>query len=105
MALNGVLQLDINDGVKAFRKNANAILLDVRTESEFASGYISGAINVPLQEIEEITDVVTGKNTLLYVYCRSGVRSAQAAMALRVMGYGNVVDIGGIMHYQGEIVR
>ncbi|MBE7084647.1 MAG: rhodanese-like domain-containing protein [Clostridiales bacterium] len=97
--------MDINEGVKAFRRNANAVLLDVRREEEFSTGYIAGAINVPLQEIEDVTDVVTGKNTLLYVYCRSGVRSEQAVNALRYMGYTNVVDIGGILDYKGEIVR
>ena len=97
--------MDINEGIKAFRKAEKAVLLDVRREEEFASGYIAGAINIPLQEIEDITDVVVGKNTLLYVYCRSGVRSAQAVNALRYMGYTNVVDIGGILQYKGEIVR
>ncbi|MBE5744744.1 MAG: rhodanese-like domain-containing protein [Clostridiales bacterium] len=99
-------KMDIDEGVRAFRRNTTgAVLLDVRTESEFASGYIPGAINVPLQEIEEVIECVPGKNTLLYVYCRSGVRSAQAVEALRYMGYGNVVDIGGIIHYQGELVK
>ena len=97
--------MDINEGIKAFKKAEKAVLLDVRREEEFASGYIAGAINIPLQEIEDITDVVVGKNTLLYVYCRSGVRSAQAVNALRYMGYTNVVDIGGILQYKGEIVR
>ena len=96
---------NINDGVRAFRKNSNAVLLDVRTESEFSSGYIPGAINLPLQEIEDVEDVVSGKGTLLYVYCRSGVRSAQAVNALRYMGYTNVVDLGGILDYVGEKVR
>lgn len=95
----------IDEGIKTFRKNANAVLLDVRTESEFASGYISGAINIPLQTIEDAAEVVFGKNTPLYVYCRSGVRSSQAVAALRQMGYENVTDIGGIMYYSGEIVR
>ena len=96
---------DINDGVRAFRKNSSAVLLDVRTESEYASGYIQGAINLPLQELEDVEEVVPGKGTLIYVYCRSGVRSEQAANALRFMGYTSVVDIGGILDYVGEKVR
>ncbi len=105
MAYFPVPKLNIDDGVKAFQKRENAVLLDVRTESEFASGYIPGAINVPLQEIEEVTDYVPNKNTPVYVYCRSGVRSEQAAGAMRYMGYGDIVDIGGILSYQGEIIR
>ena len=99
------LKWNINDGISAFRKNGNAVLLDVRREEEFSAGYIAGAINVPLQEIEDVEEVVFGKNTLIYVYCRSGVRSAQAVKALRYMGYTNVIDLGGILDYYGEIVR
>lgn len=101
----GIVKMDINEGVEKFRKNANAVLLDVRTESEFSSGYIRGAINIPLQEIEDVTDEVTGKDTPLYVHCRSGVRSKQAAAALRYMGYTNVVDLGGILDYRGELIK
>ncbi len=97
--------LEINEGVKAFRKQPHAFLLDVRRESEFAAGYIPGAINVPLQEIEEVTEYIPNKNVPVYVYCRSGVRSAQAATAMRYMGYTNVMDIGGILQYSGEVVR
>ncbi len=106
MSFDHALQkMNIHDGVTAFRKNRCAVLLDVRTESEFSSGYISGAINVPLQEIEDVTDYIPNKNTKIYVYCRSGVRSAEAAKAMAYMGYGDVVDIGGILYYHGEIVR
>ncbi len=105
MLKDKLLKLNINDGVSAFRKNIAAVLLDVRKEEEFSSGYVPGAINVPLQEIEDVEEVVPGKNTLIYVYCRSGVRSAQAVTALRYMGYTNLVDLGGILDYDGEIIR
>ena len=98
-------KMDINEGVLAFRKNPNAVLLDVRTAEEFSAGYISGATNIPLQEIECAEEEIHGKNTLVYVYCRSGVRSAKAINALRYMGYTNLVDLGGILDYHGEIVR
>ncbi len=96
---------DIHQGVRAFQRDKTAVLLDVRTESEYAAGYIRGAINVPLQEIEEVTEYVPNKGTRIYVYCRSGVRSAQAVSAMRYMGYTNAVDIGGILSYSGEIIR
>ncbi len=99
------MERNIDEGVSAFQRDKTAVLLDVRTESEFASGYIPGAINVPLQEIEELTESVPNKGTRIYVYCRSGVRSAQAVAAMEYMGYFNVVDIGGILSYHGEIIR
>lgn len=98
-------KLGINEGVKAFQKNVGAVLLDVRTREEYAQGRIKGSVNIPLQEIEKVCEKITDKNTLLYVYCRSGVRSAKAVELLRKMGYVNGIDIGGIIHYNGEIVR
>ena len=98
-------KLNINEGVKAFQKNANAFLIDVRTREEYAEGHIVGSKNVPLQSIAEIAKITSDKNALLYVYCRSGARSAKAVEILKNMGYANAIDIGGILAYHGEIVR
>ena len=43
------------------------------------------------------------KDTTLYVYCYSGVRSRQAAGLLQRMGYRNVNNIGGIAAYAGKV--
>jgi rhodanese-related sulfurtransferase len=98
-------KLNINDGVKAFRNNPNAVLLDVRTIEEYTQGHIEGSKNIPLQTIERVQSEIPEKSTLLYVYCRSGVRSAKATELLQKAGYTNVIDIGGIIHYKGEIVK
>ena len=75
----------------------NAVLLDVRQADEFDAGHIEGAVLVPYDTIaEKVGAVVPDKNTLVYVYCRSGRRSAIAVEAIRKLGYTNLTDLGGI---------
>ena len=76
-------KLNINEGVKKFRQTPNAILLDVRTEEEYRETHIDGSTNLPLQKIEMATSIITDKNKPLFVYCRSGVRSAKAVAILK----------------------
>ena len=92
---------DINKGVVEFRKTQGAVLLDVRTPKEYASGHIPESKNVPLKTIGDAKNVVPSKDTPLYVYCYSGGRSSKATKALKQMGYTNVKNIGGISSYRG----
>ena len=74
-----------------------SVLLDVRTPQEFQAGAIPGAINLPLDSIvEKINSVVPDKSTPIYLYCRSGRRSAQAKDLLQKQGYQTIHDLGGI---------
>ncbi len=98
-------QPDINQGIKDYRASAGAILLDVRTPQEYREGHIPGSKNVPLQTIDKVAAVVKNKDTVLYVYCHSGVRSRQAADILQHMGYSQVNNIGGITAYTGKVER
>ena len=45
------------------------------------------------------------KEQLIYVYCRSGNRSKQAAEKLVALGYTNIVEFGGIIDWTGEIAK
>ena len=101
---NILARKDINEGVRSFRENKNAILLDVRTREEYASGHIEGSRNLPLDEIDKVDSVIKDKNTPLYVHCLSGGRSARAVAYLKAKGYGDVHDIGGISSYKDKIV-
>jgi phage shock protein E len=75
----------------------NAVLLDVRQADEFNAGHIKGAVLVPHDTIaEKIGAVVPDKNTPVYIYCRSGRRSAIAVGAMRKLGYTNLTDLGGM---------
>ena len=96
---------DINVGVRDFHSTAGAVLLDVRTPEEYADGHIEGSTNIPLLSIEQAERVIMNKDTPLFVHCRSGGRSAQATSVLKRMGYTKVEDIGGILSYNGRLVR
>lgn len=81
------------------QSNTDHILLDVRTPEEFTSGYIPGAINIPLQELDQRLSELP-QDIDIVVYCRSGNRSAQAVTILSNNGFDNVSDMGGIIAWQ-----
>ena len=101
---NSFQQISMDEAITQMAEEDNFILLDVRTPEEFAGGHIPGTINVPNEIIGEndITEL-PDKDQRIYVYCRSGNRSKQAAAKLVNLGYTNVVEIGGIIDYHGEI--
>ena len=73
------------------------VILDVRTPEEFAAGHIAGAILIPDYEIrEKAEEILTDKDQLILVYCRSGRRSKNAANELAALGYTNIKEFGGI---------
>ena len=94
---------DTNQGVKDCQATPGSILLDVRTPEEYGGGHIPGSRNIPLQRLDDVESVISGKETPLFVYCHSGSRSSQAVSILRRMGYTNVKNIGGIAAYSGKV--
>ena len=82
------------------------IILDVRTQEEYDEGHIPGAIVISHEEIEEkAEDVLTDKDQLILVYCRSGRRSKIAAEALVELGYTNIKEFGGIIDWPYEVEK
>lgn len=82
------------------------IILDVRTEEEYAEGHIKNAVLIPDYEIAERAEKeLTDKNQLILVYCRSGRRSKIASDILVSLGYTNVVEFGGIIDWQYDIEK
>ena len=80
------------------------IILDVRTREEYDQGHIPGAILIPNTEIEaRAEEVLTDKDQLILVYCRSGRRSTLAAEALVELGYTNIKEFGGIIDWPYEV--
>lgn len=96
------LRKDINAYLKEM--DSNTVLIDVRTKEEYAQGHIPGSINIELDEIEKIVDIIKDKNSHIYLYCRSGHRSGIALNKVKELGYRDLTNIGGIIHYNGEIV-
>ncbi len=80
------------------------IILDTRTQDEYAESHIPGAILIPYDEIlEKAEGVLTDKNQLILVYCRSGRRSKLAAEDLVKLGYTNIKEFGGIIDWPYEV--
>ncbi len=80
------------------------IILDVRTQEEYDEGHIPGAILIPNTEIEDrAEEILTDKEQLILVYCRSGRRSKMAAEILVELGYTNIKEFGGIIDWPYEV--
>ena len=74
-------------------KKNGAILVDVRSAGEFASGNAPGTINIPLQELGNRLNEIP-KSTPVVLCCASGTRSGMAKLMLKTKGYQNVHNIG-----------
>lgn len=84
------------DAVKdALGKKANVTLVDVRTPEEYAQGHIKGSVLVPVQVLQEQLQKLPNKDECLYVYCRRGIRGANAVKILKKSGYTNVHNMSG----------
>ena len=85
-------------------QNGGALVVDVRTQSEFASGHIPSAENVPLDQLQA-TAASWGKDQPVVVYCATGARSANAAAYLVGQGFRKVYNLEkGIAAWNGQVV-
>ena len=84
----------------------DCVIIDSRTEAEFAEGHIEGAILIPEYEIAQRAEKeLPDKDALILVYCRSGRRSKIASEELVKLGYTNVKEFGGIIDWPYQIVK
>ncbi len=100
------LNVDLISGQVA---NGDAVLLDVRTEEErVEDGYAFGSTHFDSVLLDEGQLPEIPKDKVVYVYCRSGSRAGAAKNILDEAGFVNVINIGGLVHWQdagGEVVR
>ena len=81
-------------------ENEEITLLDVRESFEYDGGHIEGAVNAPLSSLDA-NKLSYPKDEPIYVICRSGNRSAQAASQLLDAGYTEIYDVsGGMMAWE-----
>ncbi|MBQ6459961.1 MAG: rhodanese-like domain-containing protein [Exiguobacterium sp.] len=81
-------------------ENEEITLLDVRESSEYEGGHIEGAVNASLSSLDA-NQLPYPKDEPIYVICRSGNRSAQAASQLQDAGYTEIYDVsGGMMAWE-----
>ena len=99
-------QITAEDAKKIMDSGEEHIILDTREQDEFDEGHIPGAILIPYTEIEnKAEEMLTDKDKLILVYCRSGRRSKIAAESLSKLGYTNVKEFGGIIDWTYEIEK
>lgn len=70
------------------------VILDVRTDKEYAGGHIPGAVHVPLSEIGDRVKKLK-KDKEIVVYCRNGRQSVWAIKRLMGMGYTSLFNLKG----------
>ena len=98
-------QVSPEEAAAMMEEETDYIILDVRTQEEYETAHIPGAICIPNEtigsgDIPQLPD----KDQLILVYCRSGNRSKQASEKLAKQGYTNIVEFGGINSWTGETV-
>ena len=87
------------------QNDANAVIIDVRTDDEISEGYIPNAIAMDIYNPHAFMEKANGldKEKNYYVYCRSGGRSLQACAVLRSIGIDNTYNLlGGFSEWKGE---
>lgn len=84
-------------GLQQMQAQGEVVVIDVRTDVEFAQGSIQGAKHMPLHMLPLVADQMENQKPVVLV-CRSGARSAQACAFLSSKGFDNVYNLrGGVM--------
>jgi rhodanese-related sulfurtransferase len=98
------MNLEQKEWWSQFLNDEHGIIIDVRTEDEFESGKIPGALNIDIYKgqgfIYRVEELDKSKN--FYVYCAAGVRSANACGVMQQLGFENVFNlVGGFSNWEG----
>ena len=99
------MDLSLEEWKKKIESDKNAFLLDVRTAEEFEEGHIPQATLLDIRQASNFIDGIklldVSKN--YYVYCRSGLRSAQACQLMNHYGLKTTYNLlGGFMEWDRE---
>ncbi len=98
--------ISMEEAKEMMEQDDGHVIVDVRREDEYAEGHIPGAILIPNESIEnDPPEELPEWDQIILIYCRSGRRSKEAAQKLADMGYENVYEFGGIIDWDGEIVK
>jgi phage shock protein E len=71
-----------------------AIILDVRTQSEYQAGHIKNSMHISIDQLDKSLDKLSNKSRVIITCCGTGMRSKAAASLLKASGYSNVYDAG-----------
>ncbi|MCH1485408.1 MAG: rhodanese-like domain-containing protein [Flavobacteriaceae bacterium] len=90
-----------------FENDTDAVILDVRTPEEYEISRIPNSVNIDfynpeifMQEIGKLDKIMS-----YYIYCRTGVRSANSCHLMKELGFTKTYNlIGGIVDWNGETI-
>lgn len=94
--------------VNQLSKDANAVIVDVRTTEERTEGFVENSIHMDIYEPQDFMNSLErlDKSKNYYIYCRSGKRSGQACAVFNHNGIGNTYNlVGGMLEWNGELVH
>ena len=101
-----MINLSETEWVKLHDESEESVIIDVRTDDEFSTGYIEGAVNIDFymgnQYISEIDKL--DKSNSYFIYCKSGARSGQTCELMKQKDFKKVYNLeGGILGWTGEL--
>lgn len=88
--------ITVHELKKRLDANPKLCLIDVREDNEWQEIRIPGAIHIPKDKLpHDITNTISAQDCPIYLHCRGGVRSLQAANTLLELGYEEVYSVDG----------
>ena len=92
-AIKNLFGMDKTNYAELVKKGA--LILDVRSKSEYDGGHIKDSINIPVDQLQKNLSKLKDKDKTIITCCASGMRSASAKSILQNNGYKNVHNGGG----------
>ena len=93
MRMLGKWEVPVNLGDAKNMVDNGAMIVDVRSQNEFASENLDCTVNLPLENLDENTEKF--KDKIILIFCNSGTRSHIAVEKLKLRGFKNVYNLGG----------
>ncbi len=98
-------ELTVNEGINRARMEKGAVLLDIRPKEAFKKGHISGAVNIPLDRLEQVKNRIRSMDAAVYVVGDYNHSQKKAAKELKKMGYKNAVPSGSMEEHYGILKK
>ena len=104
---SSIQTVDSKTAIQMMKESDNYLIVDVRTSQEYDSGHIENAINIDnnlIQKANQPLAQLPDTDQTIFIYCRSGNHSSQAAKKLESLGYTSIIDFGGIQNWDGDLI-
>ena len=101
-----MINLSETEWVKLHDESEESVIIDVRTDDEFSTGYIGGAVNIDFYMGNEFISKIEklDKSKSYFIYCKSGARSGQTCELMKQKDFKKVYNLeGDILGWTGEL--